>query len=120
MKQTTKDLVLELITKYPALRDSDMKLSANIWHIEIKRQGLDIDNMSASDLLKLIASDKLSSAVSIKRDRAKFQQVNQSLRGTKYKQRQVNAQNKWKAKLKQQHLYKKINDTFVQDEIKFD
>jgi len=113
----TKDLVLKMITKYPALRDSDNKLTANIWNKELKVKGLDINTMTASDLLKLVANDKLSSPVSIKRHRAKFQEVNESLRGAKYRQRQVNAQDKWKAQLKEKGVYNKINDNFVQSDI---
>jgi len=114
----TKDLVLEMISKYPALRDSDNKLTANIWNKELKVKGLDINTMTASDLLKLVANDKLSSPVSIKRHRAKFQEVNESLRGAKYRQRQVNAQDKWKEQLKEKQLYKKINDNFTQTNLK--
>ncbi len=68
----------------------------------------------------MVANDKLSSPVSIKRHRAKFQEVNESLRGIKYKQRQVNAQNKWKAQLKEKGVYDKINDNFVQEQIQLD
>jgi len=117
---TTKDLVLEMITKYPSLRDSDNKLTANIWNKELKLKKLDINTMSASDLLSLVANDKLSSPVSIKRHRAKFQEVNASLRGNKYKERQTNAQEQWKRKLKEKGLYDKINNNFVQDEIQLD
>ena len=111
----TKDVVLEMISKYPALRDSDNKLTANIWNKELKVQGWNIKTMTASDLLMMVANDKLSSPVSIKRHRAKFQEENESLRGLKYNQRQVNAQNKWKKTLKEKNLYQKINDTFEQN-----
>jgi hypothetical protein len=116
----TKDLVLEMITKYPALRDSDNKLTANIWNKEIKSKGMNLESMTATELLTMVANDKLSSPVSIKRHRAKFQEVNESLRGIKYKQRQVNAQNKWKEQLKQKGVYDKINDNFVQEQIQLD
>jgi hypothetical protein len=116
----TKDLVLEMITKYPALRDSDNKLTANIWNKEIKSKGMNLEAMTATELLTMVANDKLSSPVSIKRHRAKFQEVNESLRGIKYKQRQVNAQNKWKTQLKEKGVYDKINDNFVQEQIQLD
>jgi len=116
----TKDLVLKMITKYPALRDSDNKLTANIWNEEIKSKGINLDTMTATELLSMVAKDQLSSPVSIKRHRAKFQEVNESLRGVKYKQRQVNAQNKWKKQLKEKDLYNEINDNFVQEQIQLD
>ena len=116
----TKDLVLEMISKYPALRDSDNKLTANIWNKELKVKGWNIKTMTASDLLMMVANDKLSSPVSIKRHRAKFQEVNENLRGLKYKQRQVNAQESWKAQLKEKGVYNEINDNFVQEQIQLD
>lgn len=116
----TKDLVLEMISKYPALRDSDNKLTANIWNKELKVKGWNIKTMTASDLLMMVANDKLSSPVSIKRHRAKFQEVNEKLRGLKYRQRQVNAQERWKAQLKEKGVYNEINDNFEQEQIELD
>ena len=78
-----KKIVTELLTKYPELRDSDDRLLANIWNLEIKDQkGLD-----TLDFLRLVAQKKLSSPFAISRARRKIQETDASLRGSKWKQR---------------------------------
>lgn len=109
-----KETIHELLVKHIRLRDSDNKLTANVWNKELKLLGHNPKTMSAFELMKLFAEDKLSSPTSIRRHRAKFQELIPELRGAKYKARQVNAQNKWKQKLKDENLYKEINNNFEQ------
>lgn len=107
-----KETIHRLLIQYKSLRDSDNKLTANVWNGELKQKGYDIKKMSAYDFIKLFADDKLSSPTSIRRHRAKFQEHVPSLRGDKYKARQVNAQNKWKQTIKQKGVYEEINNNF--------
>lgn len=107
-----KETIHRLLIQYKSLRDSDNKLTANVWNGELKQKGYDIKKMSAYDFIKLFADDKLSSPTSIRRHRAKFQEHVPSLRGDKYKVRQVNAQNKWKQTIKQKGVYEEINNNF--------
>ena len=77
-----KEKVLELLTKYPHLRDSDEKLCANIWFSKTP------SGISATDFLALYAKGELPSSESITRCRRKIQEENPSLRGSLYKERQ--------------------------------
>lgn len=78
-----KKIVTELLTKYPELRDSDDRLLANIWNLEVKDQaGLD-----CLDFLRLVAQKKISSPFAISRARRKIQETDSSLRGRKWKER---------------------------------
>ena len=93
----TKDKVRHYLDKYPSLKDDDNRLCSNIWLSELNDlSGLDI---SASDFLKLYASNKLTSAPSIKRARAKLQEEEPEYRGDKYNLRKGILQDKWRKDL---------------------
>ena len=90
----TKDKVKYWLDKYPSLRDDDNRLSANIWSEELS--GADI---TTQDFLALYAANKLTSAPSIKRARAKLQEEEPKYRGEKYNIRKGILQDKWRKDL---------------------
>ena len=114
-----KEKIHTLLVRHPDLRDSDNKLTASIWHAELKKLDKEADLITAVDLLRVFAEDKLSNPTSIRRHRAKFQELMPELRGFKYKIRQENAQKKWKAKLKKVALYKSIKANYQQSKLNF-
>ena len=77
-----QELIIDLLTKHPHLRDDDNRLIATVWNIE-----QDTDNMSAFDLLKLVAQGEMTNTESIRRSRAKIQQERIELHGDKYIER---------------------------------
>ena len=83
-------LIKVFLTTLPHLRDDDMKLLASVWWQEMRMLGLDMDSHSAHDTLKLIADGKLSNPSSIRRCRAKLQEVHPELRGKRYLDRKKN------------------------------
>ena len=85
------DKVVNLLTKYPPLRDSDERLAANIWYYDINN----IDKLTAKELLESFAKGKLHSYESISRCRRKIQEENSELRGLKWDKR-----HKWQKKIK--------------------
>jgi hypothetical protein len=86
VKKHEKEITYFLTNK-PHLRDNDLKLLATIWWNEVKDKRLDTKTMSAHDLLDMLADGKLSNPSSIRRCRAKLQEVNPSLRGKRYTNR---------------------------------
>ena len=88
----TKEKVRHYLDKYPSLKDDDNRLCSNIWMSELNDlSGLDI---LATDFLKLYAANKLTSAPSIKRARAKLQEEEPKYRGEKYNLRKGILQDK--------------------------
>ena len=77
------DKVINLLTKYPSLRDSDERLAANIWYNNIKN----VDEIDAITLLSRFAEGKLPSYESISRCRRKIQEEKPDLRGKKWAKR---------------------------------
>ena len=90
----TKDKIKFWLDKYPSLKDNDNRLSANIWNDELKF--LKLNN---SDFLNAYAENKLTSAPSIKRARAKLQEEEPKYRGEKYNLRKGIYQEKWRKDL---------------------
>tara|TARA_R110001583_G_scaffold22461_3_gene84302 strand:+ start:4032 stop:4349 length:318 start_codon:yes stop_codon:yes gene_type:complete len=95
----TKEIIKNLLIKYPNLKDSDNKLIANYWNLELKNKNKDIDNMTASDLLSMYASSQLTNTESIRRMRAKLQEDYPELRGKAYQLRKGKIQDKWRKDL---------------------
>jgi hypothetical protein len=93
MKNIT-DKIQYWLDQYPTLRDNDERLCANIWHDELLHLGYE-----KQDFLSIYAKGKLTSAASIKRLRAKLQEVNTKYRGEKYYKRKGIYQDSWKEKL---------------------
>ena len=77
------DKVINLLTKHPSLRDSDERLTANIWHRHTKN----VDEIDAITLLSRFAEGKLPSYESISRCRRKIQEEKPELRGKKWAKR---------------------------------
>ena len=77
------DKVINLLTKYPSLRDSDERLIANIWYNHTKNVG----EIDAITLLSRFAEGKLPSYQSISRCRRKIQEEKPDLRGKKWAKR---------------------------------
>ena len=90
----TKDKVIYWLDKYPKLRDDDNRLCANIWSEELNNL-----EITAKDFLRLYANNKLTSAPSIKRARAKLQEECPEYRGEKYNLRKGILQDKWRKDL---------------------
>ena len=94
----TKDKVKYWLDKHPHLRDDDNKLSANIWSQELIALGLG-SNDTIIEFLRLYSNNKLTSAPSIKRARAKLQEEEPKYRGEKYNLRKGILQDKWRKDL---------------------
>jgi len=95
----TKELIQNLLNRYPTLKDSDSRLMANFWDEELKRKNKDVKHMSAAEFLELFAQSKLTNPESIRRMRAKLQEEKPSLRGRVYSMRKSKIQDKWRTKL---------------------
>ena len=76
IKDQTINIVKDLITKHPHLRDNDNKLLANVWY-----QSVTPLQEEWLDFLALIANGELPSSESIRRCRQKLQELNPELRG---------------------------------------
>jgi len=94
-----KDKVERLLTTHPHFRDSDNKLIAAYWFSELKRKGMDIEKMSAMDLLHYFAESKLTNTETIRRSRAKLQEEKPNLRGNNYTARKGVIQKQWRKEL---------------------
>jgi len=101
----TKEIVLDLLQRSTSLRDNDNRLTANVWSVEIKALGYNLKEITATDLLQLIADDKLSAANNIKRIRCKLQQENEHLRGDKYEYKQRFVQDRWRKEMRKKEIY---------------
>lgn len=116
----TKEIVLDLLQRSRSLRDNDNRLQANVWSVEIKALGYaSLEEMSAVDLLKLIADGKLSAANNIKRIRCKLQQENEHLRGDKYDYKQRFVQDRWRKEMRKKEIYTFDNTKDWETEINF-
>lgn len=85
-------IIKDFLTAKPHLRDNDMKLLASVWWQEMRMLGLDMHSHSAHETLLLLSNGKLSNPSSIRRCRAKLQELHPELRGHRYKDRQKNQQ----------------------------
>ena len=85
------------------MRDSDSKLVATIWWLEIIDK-MSSSKMSAIDLLKVIGHKKVTSWSSITRVRRKLQEMNPELRGKKYQKRQESTK-KYVEKIRKLELF---------------
>ena len=83
-----KDRVKALLVKHPHLRDSDNKLIATIWKIDLFDKTINPKGMTAYDFLRLYSEGRLTNAETIRRVRQKIQEENPDLRGTVNEARQ--------------------------------
>ena len=83
----SKDIVEKLLTEQPHLRDDDNKLLASVWYIQIKQMNFLPARITGYEVLEMVAEKKLANAESVRRSRAKLQELNSNLRGKVYYQR---------------------------------
>ena len=94
-----KDKVRNLLINNKRLRESDNKLIATFWLQELKMRGIDTNEITGFELLQLFAESKLTNAETIRRIRAKLQETNTELRGSKYNLRQGKLKDDWRKEL---------------------
>lgn len=80
-------IVEELLVQYPALRDSDDKLTSTVWFRQLPEFSETWDGMRTDEFLRFMYSGKLFSAEAITRCRRKVQEIRPDLRGVKYNER---------------------------------
>ena len=95
----TKEKVKYWLDFDSSLKDDDNRLCANIWAEELTVLGYGDIETSAVAFLKLYALNKLTSAPSIKRARAKIQEEEPKYRGKKYSLRKGKLQDDWRKRL---------------------
>ena len=94
-----RDVVKQLLTENPIYRDSDKKLSAQIWQRQVGGKD-ELKKMSAYDFLCMYVEDKggkLTSQESIGRARRKLQNEYEELQGVKYKKKKAHTKEVKKA-----------------------
>jgi len=94
-KMKKQELVQTLLEIDPELRDSDLKLVAQIWWMclmgALKHRFQQYELDSFKSLLKMYAKGDLPNEQSIRRVRRKIQEENPNLRGRVYEQRHQKA-----------------------------
>lgn len=84
--------VVTLLRSHSHLRDSDKRLVANIWVLEVTSlYKKPIEAISSLEFLNCLAESQLSNYDSISRARRKVQELHPDLRGTKYTDKQKEA-----------------------------
>ena len=61
----TKEVVKQLLIDKPHLRDSDPKLIATYWFMELKRKKIDPTNINGLEFMHLFANGKLTNIKTI-------------------------------------------------------
>ena len=84
-----KDLVTDILTEKPKTRDSDVLLFQEVWKQQAEKEigNIDLTDCKVSLLFKLMTNKKISRPSTIKRIRAKLQEICPNLRGKVYEQR---------------------------------
>ena len=95
----TKEIVKQLLIDKPHLRDSDNKLIATYWYMELKQKKIDPNNINALEFMQMFADSKLTNIKTIERMRRKLQEENPELRGKVYNERKGVIQDKWREDL---------------------
>ena len=95
----TKEVVKELLTIKPHLRDSDNKLIATYWFNELKEKQIDPNKINGLEFMQMFANNKLTNIKTIERMRRKLQEEDPELRGKLYKARKETIQDQWKKDL---------------------
>ena len=86
------DKVITLLRSHSHLRDSDKRLVANIWVLEVTSiYKKPIESISSLEFLNCLAEGQLTNYDSITRARRKVQEQNPDLRGSKYNDRKQEA-----------------------------
>jgi hypothetical protein len=95
----TKEVVRELLTIKPHLRDNDSMLIAAYWWRELKGKEIDPNKMNGLEFMQMFANNKLTNIKTIERMRRKLQEECPELRGKAYELRKGTIQDKWKQEL---------------------
>lgn len=96
LKGVTKKIAKWFMQK-PETMDSDLKLMCNIWSEEIfNKTGQTTKELTAYDLLCLLATKELSNPESIRRSRVELQKKNTEFRGKTWEKRNKKMQKDWK------------------------
>lgn len=91
-KRTT-ELVRGLLTSNPSNRDCDKKLMANVLFLQAKAKGLDPTKITMMDFLEeFVKGDTFVNPESVRRARARLQELHVELRGKTYGDRMKVAQ----------------------------
>ena len=83
-----KDRVKALLEKHPHLRNSDNRLIATIWKMDLLKMDCDINILTANAFLMLYSQEQVTNSETIRRVRQKLQEENPDLRGTVNEARQ--------------------------------
>lgn len=92
INQELSELIEYKLNQHAILRDNDQLLIASCWSSELKASGFMPKERTAHELLDLLANNKLHNPESIRRCRQKLQELRPELRGKKYKQRKILAE----------------------------
>ena len=95
----TKEVVKQLLIDKPHLRDSDPKLIATYWFMELKRKKIDPTKINGLEFMHLFANGKLTNIKTIERMRRKLQEERPELRGKIYIERKGTIQDQWRKDL---------------------
>ena len=95
----TKDVVKQLLIDKPHLRDSDNKLIATYWYMEMNQKKIDPNNINALEFMQMFANSKLTNIKTIERMRRKLQEECPELRGKVYVARKGTIQDQWRKDL---------------------
>jgi len=84
---TTKEKVIELLTKYAVYKDDDLRLCAHFLFKELEDKKINPEEMSALEFLQRYAKGKFTDTGTITRARRLVQNEFPELRGAKWKER---------------------------------
>lgn len=85
---STKESVIRYLVNDSRLRDSDEALCCRFWFDELENKNINARGISAYTFFEMYAKGKLTSSMSIERQRRKIQENNIELRGKKWASRQ--------------------------------
>ncbi len=80
--KNTRQRVADLLRAKDELQVNDFKLLANFWYHELKQLNKPIKEITALELLQLVAKGHLTPTESIRRNRQLLQEKNPTLYGT--------------------------------------
>jgi len=79
-----KDIVFDLLSKHPVLRDNDTLLISSVWDVQLEQK----DYEGSRDFLDVMRLGYLAKPESVTRARRKIQEDNPLLRGKTHAKRQ--------------------------------
>jgi hypothetical protein len=91
--KNVSERVAQFLTDFPALRDNDARLVANIWLEDAVQYNPELDISKAKYFLSMVAKGVLSNTESIRRSRQLLQAKNPELRGLTYQERKNHSVN---------------------------